>query len=345
MIYPSASNHFPVCLLAFLLSSSGPTHAADPALTRFTFTEPNMGTEFKIILYATNQAAADKASKAAFQRVADLDLIMSDYRSTSELMRLCQKAGGDPVKVSDDLFFVLSKAEEVSKLSDGAFDVTVGPIVKLWRLSFRTQKMPDKEKLAKALDLVGYQKVHLDAKAKTVMLDTPGMQLDLGGIAKGYAADEALAVLQKHGITRALVAASGDIAVSGPPPDAEGWTIAIAPLDPAKDKHEKSVLLHDAAVSTSGDAEKYVEIDGKRYSHIVDPRTGLGLTQSMSVTVIARRGITADSMTKIVCVLGPEKGMPLIDKVDGVAAFMVRKTESGLESLASTEFKKKYGIR
>lgn len=342
MIHRSATNAFPFHVFAFLFFCWAPSYAADPAPARYTFAEPHMGTEFKIILYASDQSAADKASKAAFQRIADLDLIMSDYRTTSELMRLCQKAGGDPVKVSDDLFFVLSEAEKVSKLSEGAFDVTVGPIVKLWRLSFRTQKMPDKEKLAKALDLVGYQKVHLDAKAKTVKLDKAGMQLDLGGIAKGYAADEALTVLEKHGIRRALVAASGDIAVSGPPPDAEGWTIAIAPLDAAKDKPEKSVLLHDAAVSTSGDAEKYVEIDGKRYSHIVDPSTGLGLTQRMSVTVIAGRGVTADSMTKIVCVMGPERGIAVIDKTDGVAAFMVRKTDNGQESFLSKKFREKY---
>jgi FAD:protein FMN transferase len=342
MIHRLATSAFPFHVFGLFFFCTAPSYAADPALIRYAFTEPHMGTEFKIILYATDQSAADKASKAAFQRIADLDLIMSDYRATSELMRLCQKAGGDPVKVSDDLFFVLSKAEDVSKLSEGAFDVTVGPIVKLWRLSFRTQKMPDKEKLAKALDLVGYQKVHFDAKGKTVKLDKAGMQLDLGGIAKGYAADEALTVLEKHGIARALVAASGDIAVSGPPPDAEGWTVAIAPLDVAKDKPAKSLLLHDAAVSTSGDAEKYVEIDGKRYSHIVDPRTGLGLTQRMSVTVIARHGVTADSMTKIVCVMGPEKGMALIDKADGVAAFMVRKTGKGQESFSSKKFQEKY---
>jgi thiamine biosynthesis lipoprotein len=332
---------FPLSI-CFLLALA-PLQADDhQTLARYTFTEPHMGTEFKIILYATERAAAEKASKAAFQRVADLDHSMSDYQPTSELSRMCQKAGGDPVKVSDDLFFVLSKAKEVSRQSDGAFDVTVGPIVKLWRLSFRTQKMPDKDKLAKALDLVGYQKVHLDSKTKSVKLDKPGMQLDLGGIAKGFAADEALAVLHKNGIDRALVAASGDIAVSGPPPNAEGWTIAIAPLDHAKDRTEKSVVLRDAAVSTSGDAEKYVEINGQRYSHIVDPRTGLGLTQRMSVTVIARRGITADSMTKIMCVLGPEKGLPLIDEMTGVAAYMVRKTEKGQETIASAEFKKKY---
>ncbi|MFL5245966.1 MAG: FAD:protein FMN transferase [Gemmataceae bacterium] len=332
-----------VCLLPFYFLPPASSPGAEPELSRFTFTQPHMGTEFKIIVYAANQAEADKATQAAFERIAELDRIMSDYRPTSELMRLCQKAGGEPVKVSEDLFFVLSQAEEASRLSNGAFDVTVGPLVKLWRLSFRSQRLPDKEKLAKALDLSGYKKVHLDAKARTVKLDKAGMQLDLGGIAKGYAADEALAVLKKLGITRALVAASGDIAVSGPPADADGWSIAIAPLDKSSGKPEKTLLLHDAAVSTSGDAEKYVEIHGKRYSHIVDPRTGLGLTDRMSVTVVADHGITADSMTKVVCVLGPEKGMPLIDKVKGAAAYMVRQSQQGVETFASKEFKDRFG--
>src|SRR5207302_10058285 len=155
------------------------------------YTEAHMGTKFQVIVYAADEQTARDAAKAAFARVADLDGIMSDYKPTSELMRLCEKAGGDPVKVSDELFTVLSKAQEVSKLSDGAFDVTVGPVVRLWRLARRTQRLPDADDLKKALELVGYKNVKLDAKARTVQLLKPGMRLDLGGIAKGYAADEA----------------------------------------------------------------------------------------------------------------------------------------------------------
>src|SRR5262249_12489957 len=158
----------------------------------------------------------------------------------------------------------------------------------------------------------------LDAKKRTVQLLKPGMQLDLGGIAKGYAGDEAQVVLKKHGITRAMVAAGGDIVVSAPPPDAAGWNIAIASLDPTDGKPADMLLLHDAGVSTSGDANQYVEIEGKRYSHIVDPKTGLGLVGRMSVTVIAPKGIQSDSLTKTVCVLGPEKGLALLERQPGV---------------------------
>ena len=294
---------------------------AEPALSRHSFTEPHMGTRFQIIVYAPSEEAAHKASKDAFARIAALNATMSDYDKTSELMRLCARAGGPPVPVSAELFFVLSQAQEVSRQSDGAFDVTVGPLVQLWRSARKERKLPEAKKLAEARALVGWRNIRLDADKRTVQLLKPGMKLDLGGIAKGYAADEALAVLHKHGLDRALVAAGGDIAVSGPPPDAPGWKIAIATLPGEKDPGR--LLLHHAAVSTSGDAEQFVEIDGKRYSHIVDPRTGIGLIGRMSATVVARHGIEADSLTKVIAVLGPEKGMPLIAAHDGASARIV----------------------
>ena len=241
------------CLVACVLAGLWPLSAHAEKLARFHFTEPHMGTRFQITLYAPDEAVAKKAAAAAFARIASLDAIMSDYRPASELMQLCGKAGGDPVVVSPELFFVLQKADAVSRLSDGAFDVTVGPVVRLWRLARRTQRLPDAESLHKALALVGYKNVKLDAKSASVQLVKPGMQLDLGGIAKGYAADEAQQVLKKHGVTRALVAAGGDIAVSDPPPDATGWNIAIYPLEPGADKPVPQMALHNAAVSTSGD--------------------------------------------------------------------------------------------
>jgi thiamine biosynthesis lipoprotein len=323
------------CLLPAVATLPAP---ADPPLTRHVFAELHMGTRFQITLYAPDEAAAAGAAKAAFARVAALDGIMSDYRPTSELMQLCQKAGGPPVPVSEELFFVLAKSQEVSRRSDGAFDVTVGPVVRLWRKARKSHELPDPRELARARALVGYDKVKLDPKARTVQLLQPGMQLDLGGIAKGYAADEALAVLQKHGITRALVAAGGDIAASGPPPDAAGWTVGIAPLENPAGKPAYELLMHDAAVSTSGDAAQHLEIGGKRYSHIVDPRTGIGLIGRRSVTVVARRGIAADSLTKVVSVLGPERGLPIIEATEGAAALVVQKSDKGTETVTSKRF-------
>jgi thiamine biosynthesis lipoprotein len=300
-----------------------------PELRRFRFAEPHMGTRFEIVCYARDEITSREAARAGFARVAELNAIMSDYQPTSELMRLCAKAGGPPVKVSEDLFTVLLRAQEVSRRSDGAFDVTVGPIVRLWRQARRTQRLPDAARLAAARALVGYRNVELSEKERTVRLLKPGIQLDLGGIAKGYAADCVLEVLRKHGIERALVAAGGDLAMSGPPPGQKGWAVAIAPLE-GKDDGRRLILAH-AAVSTSGDAEQYVEIDGVRYSHIVDPRTGLGLVGRMSATVVAPSGIQSDSLTKVVAVLGAERGFKILQAEKGVSARLVRKTDKGTE--------------
>jgi thiamine biosynthesis lipoprotein len=327
------------CLLvvSFLVAAQWCT-AGEPSLTRFTFSEPHMGTQFKIIVYAPDETKAREATAAGFKRIAQLDQMMSDYRPSSELMYHCRHAGGPPTRVSPDLFTVLARAQGVSRLSDGAFDVTVGPVVHLWRRARKSEQLPDPQKLAEARALVGYQNMRLDAGAHTVQLLKRGMMLDLGGISKGYAADAALKVLKEHGIDRALVAAGGDIAVSGPPVGAEDWTIGIAPLEDPNRKPRHYLFLHNAAVSTSGDSEQYLEIGGKRYSHILDPRTGEPLTGRQSVTVVARHGLWADPLTKVVSVLGTERGLPIIDRVEGAAAFVVRQSSKGHETFASKEW-------
>jgi thiamine biosynthesis lipoprotein len=297
-----------------------------------------MGTRFKIVVYTMDEAAARQGAKAAFARVRALNGIMSDYLETSELTQLCRKAGGEPVPVSDDLWNVLSRAQEVSRRSDGAFDATIGPVVRMWRRARFRKMLPTDAQRREALALVGYDKVRLNGKKKTVQLTKAGMKLDLGGIAKGYAADQALLTLKKLGISQALVAAGGDIAVSDPPPGQPGWKIGIAPLaDPDADP-KRFLILANAAVSTSGDAEQYVEIHGVRYSHIADPKTGLGLVGRMSATVIARDGTTADSLTKVVAILGPKRAFPIIDATAGAAALFVRKTDKGEEVSMTKRF-------
>src|SRR5207253_10014235 len=174
---------------------------------------------------------------------------------------------------------------------------------------------------ARARRLVGYDKIQLNSPDRTVQLTVEGMLLDLGAIAKGYAAEAALEVLRRYGLTRALVAASGDIAAGDPPPGTRGWKVGIAPLDDPNAEPSRFVLLNHAAVSTSGDTEQYVEIDGKRYSHIVDPHTGIGVTRRSSATVVARDGTTADGLDTAVSVLGPEEGLGLIEATDGAALF------------------------
>jgi thiamine biosynthesis lipoprotein len=290
-----------------------------------------MGTVFRIIFYASDDSSAPRVAQAAFDRIAELDHIMSDYQASSELMQLCQQAGGPPVEVSEDLYPVLSAAQWVARRSEGAFDITVGPVVQLWRRARRQHELPERARLSQALELVGYGKLRLDARTRTAQLLKPGMLLDLGGIAKGYAADEALRVLRRYGIDRALVAGGGDIAIGREPPNnaAAGWRIAVVSLDSPRQKPNRYIALHNGGVSTSGDLEQHVEIAGTRYSHIVNPKTGRALTGRSSVTVIARDDMTADALATAVSVLGMKRGLELVRSIPGTAALICQSSEDG----------------
>ncbi|MBL9125524.1 MAG: FAD:protein FMN transferase, partial [Planctomycetaceae bacterium] len=188
-------------------------------LERYDFTEKHMGVPVKIVLYAPDEAAANAAAQAAYARFAQLDKVLSDYDPESELMRLCRRAGTpEPTPVSGDLWKVLRRSQELARATDGAFDVTVGPLVRLWRRSRREKELPSPKLLAEALAATGFESLVLHEDARAVALLKPGMRLDLGGIGMGYAVDEAMQVLEHHGIRRALIDASGDILASAPPP-------------------------------------------------------------------------------------------------------------------------------
>lgn len=311
---------------------------AAPTATRYEFSQTQMGVSFTIVLYAPDETAANRAAEAAFRRVAQLNAVYSDYDAQSELMRLCRQAEpGRAVPVSDDLFHVLARSQALAERTDGAFDITVGPYVRLWRRARRQRQLPSVDRLADAKAAVGYRHLKLHCDERSVELLRPGMRLDLGGIAKGHAADEALRVLEKHGIRQALVDASGDIVAGEPPPGQPGWRIGIAPLD-VDAPPSRYVLLARGAVATSGDAWQHVEIDGTRYSHIVDPRTGIGLTESSSVTVVAPDGLTADSLATAVSVLGPDEGLRLIDEMPETAALVVRSIDGQAKAIESARF-------
>jgi thiamine biosynthesis lipoprotein len=270
--------------------------------------EPHMGTLFSIKVYAADEQRAKQALQSAFARIAQLDETLSDYKAESELSRITLAT---PAAISGDLFAVLSKGQWLSEQTDGAFDITLGPLTHLWRQARRARQLPSAEALQEAVGRSGFRKMHLERKS--TRFDVPGMQLDVGGIAKGYAADEALAILSKLGIKSALVAASGDLAFSDAPPGEKGWKIAIDALD-------RPLSLTNAAVSTSGSTEQSFVVNGVRYSHIIDPKTGLGLTTGITTTVIAAHGIDADGMATAINVLGPERGLAFIEKQLGVAA-------------------------
>jgi len=293
-----------------------------------------MGTRVQIVLYADSEDLARRAASAAFERIQNLDEMLTDYNPESELMRLCREASHRSVPVRGDLLSVLDRSLRFSRITDGAFDVSVGPLVALWREARRTKRLPEPRLLAEARARVGYKNILLDRKTGSINLRISGMKLDVGGIAKGYAADQALAVLKEHGILRALVAAGGDITVSGAPPGKGGWTIAVQ--SPAVAPGEKmALILHDCGVSTSGDTEQFVEIRGARYSHIVDPKTGLGVQHSASVTVIAPDGTSADALATSLSVLPPKQGLKVAESQAGVAALIVTRSGRELRSYVS----------
>ncbi len=296
---------------------------------RFEFKQPHMGTLFTLTLYAADEVTAAAAAAAAGEKIAALEAAMTDYDPNSELMQLCAKPVGQAVRVSDDLFEVLQKAQRLAEQSDGAFDCTIGPVIRLWRRTRRTGVLPTAEQLTRARAAVGWQKLKLDARNQTATLTAANMQLDLGGIGKGFAADRALALLKQRGITRAMVAASGDITVGDAPPGQSGWRVGIGALDSREGAPYCVLWLRHAAVSTAGDSEQFVEIEGRHYSHIVDPQTGLGLTNRMQVTVVAPHGADTDALDTTVRVLGSERGLKLIEAKPRAAALIFVRGEDG----------------
>jgi thiamine biosynthesis lipoprotein len=321
-------------LTLFTSSSENPV-----SLRRFEFAEHVMGTTARIVLYAPDEQHALEASKAAFEKMAMLEGIMSDYRPESELNQLCRNALGSPKPVSPDLFEVLSESQGLAENTGGAFDVTVGPVVQLWRRARRQKELLTPDRLAEARKLVGHQKLQLDPSSQTACLLIPGMKLDLGGIAKGYAADQALNSLQGKGVAMALVVIGGDIALGAPPPEKSGWRVEINPGPAFKSKLFKPLLLSHAGVSTSGDAEQFVEISGTRYSHIVDPRTGVALTGFRSVTVVAPNATTSDALATTLCVMGPKTGFRFIQSQPHTEVLYLEVVDGKIRSYTSRRWK------
>lgn len=261
------------------------------AAERYQDSQPHMGTVVTITLYADSPEKAQQAFFAAFRRIAQIEQILTDYNSQSELSRICQLNA----PMSPELRTVIGASQKLSEVSQGAFDITVGPLSRLWRTARKEKRLPTDDEIQHALQRSGYQK--LTVKDGVASCAVPDMQLDAGGIGKGYAGDEGLKVLREMGIRQALIAVSGDIVAGDAPPDRPGWRVKIP---------GEILTITNQAVSTSGDEFQFLEVEGVRYSHIFDPRTGQALKNSRTVTVIAKKGIDADSITKTVSVEGPE---------------------------------------
>ena len=304
-------------------------------------TKPLMDTLVTITVVAGSDKEADAAIEKAFSVIEQFGDKIDFFKDTSELSAINRNAGVNPVKVSPETLGVIERAIYISGISDGAFDPTIGPEIKMW--NFYKKIRPSDDAIRNNLSLVNYRNIIVNRDKSTVFLRRKGMLMDLGGIAKGYAADLALADLRQSGIGAGIVAAAGDIRAFGLKPDRTPWNVGIKNPRQKSDADElmATARLSNKAVSTSGDYERYFMEDGRRYHHILDPKTGYPAGQCRSVTVISDDGIFADGFTTAVFVLGPEKGMKLV-RDSGVDAVIVDKdgvihTTPGIKKMVTFE--------
>ena len=273
-----------------------------------------MAMPVEVTVWAITPERAEAGARAAFAAFARVDALMNDYVADSEISRASAAAGGGPTRVSEETLMVLRQATRISALAGGAFDITAGPVVALWRTAAKTGEMPDAAKLAAARKLVGSDKLRLNESNQSVELMTPGMKLDFGGIAKGYACDLATAALNANGLTITYVQAGGDMKLGDAPPGTDGWLIDV----PGR----KTMTLQNTAVSISGDTARFALVGGVRYSHVVDPRTGVGVTSRQTAVVLAPRGLDSDPLATAGCVLPPEQFRALVAELDGVSGLV-----------------------
>ena len=274
---------------------------------RYTYSMQKMGSPFNLVIYADTKQIADSAAQESFKLVDSINIVCSDYDSSAELYKLQFAAVGKPIKVSSMLMELLCTSSQAYKDADGSFDITVGPLSRLWRNARKSQIFPTATAINEARKSIGFNKVQLDSNAQKITFLQPNMQLDMGAIAKGYAADKVLALLKSFGITNALVDAGGDMVAFGMPPQKKGWTIGINVPGQQEKLLERKLVLSNKAVATSGDAFQYLLHEGKKYGHIIDPRTGYGVTFQRNVTVVASTATTADWLATACSILTLEQ--------------------------------------
>ena len=288
-----------------------------------------MGTFARVVVVAENRSAGLNCIRAAMAEIHRVDDLMSDYKSDSDIGRVNEMAAEVPVPVSESTFEVLQRSVEFSKLTGGAFDVTVGPLMDLFRQAKEEGIAPTPEQIAEARSKVGFEKLRLDSEDRTVQFAVEAMRLDLGGIAKGYAIDKAVEAARGSGALGGMVDIGGDIRCFGSPPEGrEHWLIAVQDPNHAVGQIGRSGLLltlkvTDVAVTTSGDYQQYVMIDGKRQSHIMNRQTGRSAEGLSSVTIIAGNATDADALATSVTVMGAERGLALIEKRPGIEAIVI----------------------
>jgi thiamine biosynthesis lipoprotein len=273
-------------------------------LLRLEESQGAMGTSFSVVLYGSDAYRMRSAAEQAFEEVRRLEAMLSNYRKESEWSEVNRYAAEKPVRVSEELFRLLSACVDYSRKSEGTFDITVGPLVKLWGFYKGSGRLPHRAEIRVTMERVGYRNLLLDPKEMTVRFARRGVEIDPGGIGKGYAVDQMVAILKANGIHSALISAGGSsIYALGAPPGEKGWRLRIRhPL-----KHEETieeVVLRDESMSTSGSYEKFFRVGRTTYSHILDPRTGYPAQGTLSVSVVAPRTLDSEAWTKPYFILG-----------------------------------------
>lgn len=285
---------------ALLLSIAGAhPRPVEKEMLRLESSVDAMGSTYSMVLLGTDQGKLNVAAEEAAEEVQRLDRMMSNYIPTSELSEINKRAGREAVKTGPEMFELLQKCTDYSRASNGAFDITVGPLMKVWGFYKGSGRLPHRAEIRGALARVGYQKVRLDAANRTVRFDRDGMEIDLGGIGKGYAVDRMVDVLRRNGIAAALISASGSsiYALGAPPSEPRGWKISIK-NPKSRSTTIQDIYLKDQSMSTSGNYEKFFFAEGRMWSHIMDPRTGYPAQGVLSVSVIAPRTLDSEAWTK-----------------------------------------------
>jgi thiamine biosynthesis lipoprotein len=281
-----------------------------------------LGSPFEITVVAKDSIEANQYIAMAFAEVKRIEYLISDWIPTTQISKVNQQAGIAPVKVDLEVFDLVERAIKISKLTDGAFDISYASMDKIWKFDGSMKSMPTAEAIKKSVEKVGYKHIILNANDTTIFLEKEGMKLGLGGIGQGYIADKIKVLLQEKGCTSGLVNVSGDINTWGKQPNGANWSVGIInPMN--KNKVFATFPLHDSAVETSGSYEKYVTFNGKRYSHIIDPRTGYPATGIVSVSVFAKQTELADALATGIFVLGVEVGLDLVNQLKGIGCIIV----------------------
>ncbi len=313
-----------VGLTVIAVGLAGVLLTRQPGLQRVEVRRSLMSTWVRIVVYSDDPQRASRAIQAAFEQMSNLERELSRFQPESDVSRINRAPAGTPVAVGEGTWRVLGAAETAWQRTGGVFDVAVGPLISLWSQAAERDQLPTEEELAYARAHVGFDKVRLRPRGRQVVLTEPGMSIDLGGVAKGYIVEQALEALAEGGITSALVDAGGDIRVLGLRGDGQPWVTAVR--NPATEDGQPfaSVLaVTDVAVVTSGSYARYVEIAGRRYTHIIDPRTGWPETSVASATVIGPDATSADALATALAVLGTEEGLALIESLPGYECLII----------------------